>query len=65
MQYDWRMTRLLKLRDLYIYFSSHEAVRGIHFDIDDGEVLGLGGRVGLRQKRNGSCADGLVGGGGT
>jgi peptide/nickel transport system ATP-binding protein len=55
------MPRLLELRDLRIYFGSREAVRGIDFDIDDGEVLGLVGESGSGKSATALALMGLLG----
>ena len=35
------MAPLIEIQDLRMQFGATEAVQGIHFHIDDGEVLGL------------------------
>ena len=47
---------LLSVRDLVVRFRTHDgtvhAVNGVSFDVEEGETLGPGGRVGLRQERH-------------
>jgi len=40
------MAPLIAIQDLRIHFGATEAVQGIHFHIEDGEVLGLVGESG-------------------
>ncbi|KAF1052281.1 MAG: putative ABC transporter ATP-binding protein [Burkholderia gladioli] len=40
------MTNLLEVRDLRVNFGEHEAVRGIDFEIREGETLALVGESG-------------------
>jgi ABC-type glutathione transport system ATPase component len=40
------MEKLLEVRDLRVSYSSHEAVRGVSFDVGTGEIVGLMGESG-------------------
>jgi peptide/nickel transport system ATP-binding protein len=55
------MRRLLEIRDLHIWFGATEAVRGIDFDLDDGEVLGLVGESGSGKSATALALMGLLG----
>jgi peptide/nickel transport system ATP-binding protein len=55
------MARLLEIRDLHIWFGATEAVRGIDFDLDDGEVLGLVGESGSGKSATALALMGLLG----
>ena len=55
------MGRLLEIRDLHIWFGATEAVRGIDFDLDDGEVLGLVGESGSGKSATALALMGLLG----
>ncbi len=55
------MGRLLEIRDLHIWFGAAEAVRGIDFDLDDGEVLGLVGESGSGKSATALALMGLLG----
>ena len=55
------MSRLLEIRDLHIWFGATEAVRGIDFDLDDGEVLGLVGESGSGKSATALALMGLLG----
>jgi peptide/nickel transport system ATP-binding protein len=55
------MSRLLEIRDLFIWFGATEAVRGIDFDLDDGEVLGLVGESGSGKSATALALMGLLG----
>ena len=55
------MDRLLEIRDLHIWFGATEAVRGIDFDLDDGEVLGLVGESGSGKSATALALMGLLG----
>jgi peptide/nickel transport system ATP-binding protein len=55
------MGRVLEIRDLHIWFGATEAVRGIHFDLDDGEVLGLVGESGSGKSATALALMGLLG----
>src|SRR5271165_1535819 len=59
--YDQFMTALLETRDLHIRFGSAEAVRGIDFQIDDAEVLGLVGESGSGKSATALSILGLLG----
>jgi peptide/nickel transport system ATP-binding protein len=55
------MARLVEIRDLHIWFGATEAVRGIDFDLDDGEVLGLVGESGSGKSATALALMGLLG----
>jgi peptide/nickel transport system ATP-binding protein len=55
------MGRLLEIRDLHIWFGATEAVRGIDFALDDGEVLGLVGESGSGKSATALALMGLLG----
>jgi peptide/nickel transport system ATP-binding protein len=55
------MGRVLEIRDLHIWFGATEAVRGIDFDLDDGEVLGLVGESGSGKSATALALMGLLG----
>jgi peptide/nickel transport system ATP-binding protein len=55
------MGRLLEIRDLHIWFGATDAVRGIDFDLDDGEVLGLVGESGSGKSATALALMGLLG----
>ena len=55
------MTALLDIRDLRIRFGAAEAVRGISFQLDEGEVLGLVGESGSGKSITSLAILGLLG----
>ena len=55
------MSRLLEIRNLHIWFGATEAVRGIEFDLEDGEVLGLVGESGSGKSATALALMGLLG----
>src|SRR5947209_6573109 len=55
------MGSLIEVRDLHIRFGAAEAVRGIDFHIDDGEVLGLVGESGSGKSATALAILGLLG----
>jgi len=55
------MSRLLEIRDLHAWFGATEAVRGLDFDLDDGEVLGLVGESGSGKSATALALMGLLG----
>jgi peptide/nickel transport system ATP-binding protein len=55
------MAPLIEARDLRIRFGAAEAVRGIEFHIDDGEVLGLVGESGSGKSATALAVLGLLG----
>src|SRR6201995_5742486 len=55
------MGRVLEIRDLHIWFGPTEAVRGIDFDLDDREVLGLVGESGSGKSATALALMGLLG----
>jgi peptide/nickel transport system ATP-binding protein len=55
------MTALLDIRDLHVRFGTAEAVRGIGFQIDEGEVLGLVGESGSGKSVTALAILGLLG----
>ena len=55
------MGSLIEVRDLHIRFGAAEAVRGIEFQIDDGEVLGLVGESGSGKSATALAILGKVG----
>jgi peptide/nickel transport system ATP-binding protein len=61
MRYDGLMAPLIEVNNLHIYFGTTEAVRGIHFQIADGEVLGLVGESGSGKSATALAILGLLG----
>jgi peptide/nickel transport system ATP-binding protein len=59
------MAPLIEARDLRIRFGAAEAVRGLEFHIDDGEVLGLVGESGSGKSATALAILGLLGGSAT
>jgi peptide/nickel transport system ATP-binding protein len=55
------MAQLLEVKDLCISFGATEAVRGIDFHLDDGEVLGLVGESGSGKSATALAILGLLG----
>jgi peptide/nickel transport system ATP-binding protein len=61
MGYDDLMAPLIEVNNLHIRFGAAEAVRGIHFQLDDGEVLGLVGESGSGKSATALAILGLLG----
>ena len=61
MGYDGLMAPLIEVNNLHIHFGAVEAVRGIHFQLDDGEVLGLVGESGSGKSATALAILGLLG----
>jgi peptide/nickel transport system ATP-binding protein len=61
MRYDGLMAPLIEVNNLHIHFGAAEAVRGIHFQISDGEVLGLVGESGSGKSATALAILGLLG----
>jgi peptide/nickel transport system ATP-binding protein len=61
MGYDGLMAPLIEVNNLRIRFGAAEAVRGIHFQLDDGEVLGLVGESGSGKSATALAILGLLG----
>ncbi len=61
MRYDGLMAPLIEVNNLHIRFGAAEAVRGIHFQLDDGEVLGLVGESGSGKSAMALAILGLLG----
>ncbi len=61
MGYDGLMAPLIEVNNLHISFGAAEAVRGIHFQLDDGEVLGLVGESGSGKSATALAILGLLG----
>jgi len=59
--YDISMSSLLEVRDVRVRFGATEAVRGISFEIDEGEVLGLVGESGSGKSATSLAILGLLG----
>ena len=55
------MTPLIEVNNLHINFGAAEAVRGIHFQLADGEVLGLVGESGSGKSATALAILGLLG----
>jgi peptide/nickel transport system ATP-binding protein len=60
--YHHSMGLLLDVSDLHIHFGATEAVRGICFHLDEGEVLGLVGESGSGKSATSLAIMGLLGG---
>ena len=61
MRYDGLMAPLIEVNNLHIRFGAAEAVRGIHFQLADGEVLGLVGESGSGKSATALAILGLLG----
>jgi peptide/nickel transport system ATP-binding protein len=61
MRYDGLMAPLIEVNNLHINFGATEAVRGIHFQLADGEVLGLVGESGSGKSATALAILGLLG----
>jgi peptide/nickel transport system ATP-binding protein len=61
MGYDGFMAPLIEVNNLRIRFGAAEAVRGIHFQLDDGQVLGLVGESGSGKSATALAILGLLG----
>jgi len=61
MGYDGLMAPLIEVNNLHIRFGAAEAVRGIHFQLADGEVLGLVGESGSGKSATALAILGLLG----
>jgi peptide/nickel transport system ATP-binding protein len=61
MGYDGLMAPLIEVSNLHIRFGAAEAVRGIHFQLADGEVLGLVGESGSGKSATALAILGLLG----
>ena len=59
--YDRCMGLLLDVRDLHIRFGAAEAVRGVSFQVEDGEVVGLVGESGSGKSVTSLAIMGLLG----
>src|SRR6516165_7063803 len=55
------MAPLIEVNNLHIRFGAAEAVRGIHFQLADGEVLGLVGESGSGKSATALAILGLLG----
>jgi peptide/nickel transport system ATP-binding protein len=55
------MAPLIEVNNLHIHFGAAEAVRGIHFELTDGEVLGLVGESGSGKSATALAILGLLG----
>jgi len=55
------MTALLTVEDLHIRFGASHAVRGIEFELNEGEVLGLVGESGSGKSATSLAIMGLLG----
>ena len=55
------MTALLAVDDLHIRFGASHAVRGIEFELNEGEVLGLVGESGSGKSATSLAVMGLLG----
>jgi peptide/nickel transport system ATP-binding protein len=61
MRYDGLMAPLIEVNNLHIHFGATKAVQGIHFQISDGEVLGLVGESGSGKSATALAILGLLG----
>ncbi len=61
MGYDDFMTALLQVNDLHIRFGASHAVRGVDFELNEGEVLGLVGESGSGKSATSLAIMGLLG----
>jgi peptide/nickel transport system ATP-binding protein len=61
MRYDDLMAPLIEVNNLHVHFGAVEAVRGIHFQLADGEVLGIVGESGSGKSATALAILGLLG----